>query len=340
MTMVEKYLYKRIDSLSEEKVILITKINKITIELEEVEGMIDEISGELDTAFEMFSPKPKKNDFNRKEIDRLMKRKEELTSLRDEFVKQCMAVEEDIAEIREALGEEFDEDLLYDLNDDNKNTEDISCALKVIDEQEKEKQEIATRINDSTISIINNMIYKCDMCTKIIDVDSTRAKLELEILTKELKEMQDNIKNIVYRLKPADYTEVNLKTALERMVNLLKLKTEMTVNFSITGTQHRLLPVVEMTCIRIIQEATDNSLNYSEGKNLNINLIYEDEMLRIEIKDDGKGINFDNAIGDNGDINTLGLSIMRERAYLLGGSVQILSDTKGTNIIVYIPYGE
>ncbi len=340
MTKVEKYLYKRIDSLSEEKVVLITKINKITIEIEEVEGMIDEISAELDTAFEMFSPKPKKNDFNRKEIDRLMIRKEELNSLRDEFVKQCMVVEEDIAEIRESLGEEYDEEMLYDVNDEKNSTEDISYALKVIEEQEKEKQQLATRINDSTVSIINNMIYKCDMCTRIIDVDATRAKLELEILTKELKDMQDNIKNIVFQLKPADYSDVNLKTSLERMINLTKLNTDMMVNLNISDSYYKLSPVIEMTCIRIIQEALENSLKYSEGKNLNLNIIYEENMLRIEVVDDGKGIDFNNTISDNGEINTLGLSIMRERAYLLGGSVQISSDSTGTKIVVYIPYGE
>lgn len=335
MTKVEKYLYKRIDELSEEKVVLITKINKIAIEIEEVEGMIDEISGELDIAFEMFSPKPKKNDFNRSEIDRLTKRKDELIDLRDEFVKQCMVVEEDIAEIRESMGEEFDEELLYDVDD---NKEEVSYGLKILDELEKEKQNLAAKINDVTVSVINNMIYKCDMCTRIIDVDSARAKLELEILTKDLKDMQENIKNIVYGLKPADYMDVNLKVSLERMINLIKLNTEMVVNLNISGSEQKLSPIVEMTCLRIIQEATDNSLKYSEGKNLNINILYEQDLLKIEIEDDGKGINFENTIDDNGEINTLGLSLIRERTYLVGGTVQISSDVNGTKITVVVPY--
>lgn len=334
MTKTEKYLYKRLDALSEEKVILITKINKIAIEIEEVDGTIEEMSKDMDVAYEIFSPKPKKNDFNKKEIDRLLSRKDELETLRDEFVKQCMTVEEDIVEIRDSLGEEFDEDLIYDVKDTK---EEMVYGFKILDGQEKEKQEIATKINESTISILNSLIYKCDICSKIVDVDPTRAKLELEIISKSLKDMSENVKNIIYHLKPIDYKDIELDIALERIVNLAKLNTEMLINLNIAGEKIKLSPVIEMAAVRIVQEAVDNSIKYSEGKNLNINFIYGDEYIKLEIVDDGKGIDFNNAINDNGEISSLGLSLMRERTYLLGGEINILSDTKGTKIEIMIP---
>ena len=334
MTKVEKYLYKRIDSLSEEKVVLITKINKIAIEIEEVEQKMEEMSKDLDMAFEIFSPKPKKNDFNRNEIEKLGRRKEELINLRDEFVKQCMTVEEDIVEIRESLGEEFDEDLIYDIDEKKENT---VVGLKILDEQEMEKQEFATKLNESTYSVLNNLIYKCDMCLKIVDVDTVRAKLELEIISKSLRDMQDNIQNIVYQLKPAEYKDIDLNVALERMINLYKISSDMKISYNIIGTKYKLSPVIEMSCLRIIHEATDNSVKYSEGKNITINLYYEDDSIKIEVLDDGKGIDFSNAISDKGEIVSLGLSLIRERAFLLGGDVDIISDTKGTKITVIVP---
>ncbi len=334
MTKVEEYLYKRLDYLSEEKVVLITKINKVTIEIEEVDGKIEEMSNDMDTAFEIFSPKPKKNDFNRNEIERLSKRKDELIALRNEFVQQCMVVEEDIVEIKESLGEEFDEDLLYDINEFK---EEMVYGHKILDKQEIEKQEIAAKINSITISPINNMIHKCEICDKIINVDPVRARMEMELISKELRDMSENLKNIIYELKPADYKDVNICVALERMVNLVKLNTEMIINLNITENKFKLTPVIEMTLIRIIQEAVDNSIKYSEGKNININLIYDEEFVKVEIEDDGKGINFEKTIDDSGNINTLGLSMMRERTYLLGGDIKIITDGKGTIITVTVP---
>ena len=295
---------------------------------------MEEMSKDLDIAFEIFSKKPKKNDFNRNEIEKLGKRKEELTNLRDEFVKQCMTVEEDIVEIRESLGEEFDEDLIYDIEEKKEKT---VVGLKILDEQEMEKQEFATRLNESTYSVLNNLIHKCDMCLKIVDVDTVRAKLELEIISKNLRDMQENIKNIVYQLKPAEYKDINLDVALERMINLLKISSDMNINYNIIGTKYELSPVIEMSCLRIIQEATDNSVKYSEGKNITINLYYEEDCIKIDVLDDGIGIDFENAISDKGERVSLGLSLIRERAFLLGGDVDIMSDAKGTRITVTIP---
>lgn len=336
MTKTEKYLYKRLDALSEEKVVLITKINKITIEIEEVEEKMEEIANELDTAFEMFSPKPKKNDFNRNEIERLAKRKEELVALRDEFVKQCMVVEEDMVEIKESLGEEYDEELASEINE-NEAKEQMVYGFRILHDHELEKQKFAGRLNDDTLSVINNMIHKCDICEKILEVDSARAGLELEIISKSLRDMQTNIKDIIFELKPADYKNINIELSLERMINLMRLNTEMNMNINIKGDKKKYSPVIEMSALRIIQEAAVNSIKYSEGKNLNINLIYEEELLKIEIIDDGKGIDFKNIVDDYGDLSSLGLSIIRERAYLLGGGVNISSDQKGTKITVMIP---
>lgn len=335
MTKIEKYLYKRLDYLSEEKVNLITKINKVALEIEEVEQKIVEMSNDMDLAFEIFSPKPKKNDFNRKEIEKLEVRKEELVSLRDEFVKQCMTVEEDIVEVKESLGEEFDEELLYDIDEKKEKT---VIGLKILEGQELEKQELATSINETTNSVLNNLIYKCDMCLKIMDVDPIRAKLEIEIISKALRDMQDNIKNIVYQLKPTEYKNIDFELTLERMINLFKINTDMTIMYNILGGKIKLSPVIEMACIRIIQEAVDNSIKYSEGKIINIVVTYNDDSIMIEVIDDGKGINFENTISDSGEINSLGLSMIRERACLLGGDVNILSDTNGTRITVTVPF--
>ena len=54
-------------------------------------------------------------------------------------------------------------------------------------------------INDSLYNKINNLIYKSEMACKIIDVDKERAKLELEMIAESLREMSDNVKNIVYK---------------------------------------------------------------------------------------------------------------------------------------------
>ena len=59
-----------------------------------------------------------------------------------------------------------------------------------------------------------------------------------------------------------------------------------------------------------------------------------DGFIKLTIKDDGKG--FDSS--DIGDRKTLGLLGMRERAFMIGGKVDIISSPgEGTSIIIKIP---
>lgn len=60
ITKAESYLLERLEMLSDEKVIIITKINNIDIELEEIDSKIVEIQKDVDEAFEIFSPRAKK----------------------------------------------------------------------------------------------------------------------------------------------------------------------------------------------------------------------------------------------------------------------------------------
>ena len=82
ITKAESYLYDRLEMLSDEKVLLITKLNKIQIEIEETDNMITSMAQDVDTAFEVFSPRPKRNDFAKEGIAKLNKRKEELKLLK------------------------------------------------------------------------------------------------------------------------------------------------------------------------------------------------------------------------------------------------------------------
>ena len=121
ITKAESYLYERLEMLSDEKVLLITKLNKIQIEIEETDNMIVAMAEDVDTAFEVFSPRPKKNDFAREGIAKLEKRKDELKLLKKDFAEQLMKLEGDINTIREVLGEapETGEEFLYSQEIDN-----------------------------------------------------------------------------------------------------------------------------------------------------------------------------------------------------------------------------
>ncbi|GGN07283.1 hypothetical protein GCM10010967_48500 [Dyadobacter beijingensis] len=85
--------------------------------------------------------------------------------------------------------------------------------------------------------------------------------------------------------------------------------------------------------LKIIQEAVANILKHARARNFKL-FIYEDEgAVIMQLADNGHG--FDPAA--TGSRKGLGLASIRERARELGGSVEISSSEKGTELFLQIP---
>ena len=339
----EAYLTNRLDMLSEEKLLLVTKISKLNIEIEEIDSMIKHISQDVDTAFEIFSPRQKKNDFAKQEIDKLLSHKEELKAEKTQLSERCEELSDDINAIKEALDLSDEEDFQYGENEEE-NIEEVleenKFGLKILEQQENERSRIARDIHDSVVQVLTNLVHKCEICSKIIDVDSIRAKLELEIMSKNIRDVISEMRNIIYDLRPMSFDDLGLNITLESFINDIKSRTNMEVTFNVDGEVNVLSNIIQLTVFRIVQECTNNSLKHSQGKKLDILLRYESDKIYLKVSDDGVGIKNDNETDDNKqDIRSgFGLGMMKERVSLLNGKIDINTEEgNGTIIEVNIP---
>jgi signal transduction histidine kinase len=89
----------------------------------------------------------------------------------------------------------------------------------------------------------------------------------------------------------------------------------------------------EIFIFRIVQEFISNTLKYADADMLTMSLIYKEDALSIQIKDDGEGFNM-NAIEQGS-----GLINMQSRAKLINASCTISSEIeKGTTLELHYPY--
>ena len=95
----------------------------------------------------------------------------------------------------------------------------------------------------------------------------------------------------------------------------------------------RLDETTEVTVYRIAQEALTNAVRHADATRVQISLTVDDERLRLEVRDDGRG--FDPA---HRRTSALGLLSMEERALALGGRLEITSaPRRGTTIALECP---
>jgi signal transduction histidine kinase len=96
----------------------------------------------------------------------------------------------------------------------------------------------------------------------------------------------------------------------------------------------RFEPDIEISVYRIAQEACTNVVKHAEATRAEIRLMLTDEVLTLEVRDDGRGLE----ASATGSGSGLGLTGIRERALSLGGEATVRSVRgEGTTVRVAIP---
>jgi signal transduction histidine kinase len=96
---------------------------------------------------------------------------------------------------------------------------------------------------------------------------------------------------------------------------------------------------VEVALFRAVQEGLTNVHRHSGGSAVDVCLSLNAKQLRLEIKDDGRGIpqkRLRSIIQGAGEAG-VGVAGIRERVRELGGSLEIRSDRAGTTVLISIP---
>jgi len=216
------------------------------------------------------------------------------------------------------------------------NHNDILSRMRILAAQELERSRIARDLHDTTVQTLTNLVHRSELCMKLIDTDTIRVKLDLQVMIQCLKEVINDMRCIIYNLRPMSMDDLGLEATLSRYVSKLQKATNIKISYKVDGCLDYLDSVVSLTIYRIIQEATNNSVKHSFATKINISLITKENTCEISIIDNGKGFYLDKNSKDN--TKNFGLSIMRERVYLLNGNIDIISKcNEGTQIFVNLP---
>lgn len=225
--------------------------------------------------------------------------------------------------------------LMNSLNDNI----DSEIGLNLLEAQEKERQRIAADLHDSTVQNLTGLFHKAELSFKLIDIDSVRAKLELSSMSNTIKLIIDEMRDIIFNLKPMSLGDLGLILTIDRYIDQLKKEHDIQIRFFHNEENMNVVPVINTTLFRIIKEACTNVIKHGNASRLDINIEYTLDNITVSISDNGVGFNIEKYKANNKiQMSNFGLSIMQERAALLSGTLKIDSrEGKGTKVIVAVP---
>lgn len=210
-------------------------------------------------------------------------------------------------------------------------------SRRLIEVQEDERRAIARELHDrvgQTLAALNiNLII---MNGQILEDSKQRIGSRLEDSLHLVAEAIALVRNVMTDLRPAVLDDYGLAAALQSYIDDYKSRYDIQVFFEESDTPiPRLDPGLEMTILRIGQEALTNVSRHAQATQVNVSLRLAEHAIRLAVQDDGVGIQ---SLEGTSHPRSHGLKIMRERAQAFGGSVDIHSEPgKGTTVQASIP---
>ena len=271
----------------------------------------------------------------------LIRRRNDLEIRIKDAVKTVQKADNLIAQVGAALGY-----LTGDLQEVSSHLENLQqrqmLGLKIIKAQEEERRRVAREIHDGPAQLMSNVVLKAEICERMIDIDLEKARTELKNLKKLVRDSLQDVRGIIYNLRPMSLDDLGLKPTLQRYVLTFQEDSGIAVSLQTKGVNTEIRSVISLTVFRIIQEALNNVAKHANAGNVSINLEFLSNELKLCIHDDGIGFDTEKLNMRIDEISSgFGIVSMKERVELLGGEMNVCSEPgKGTRLNVIIPFTE
>ena len=210
-----------------------------------------------------------------------------------------------------------------------------SLSGRILTLQDDEHRRIARGLHDSLGQYLTALKINLDCFSASDNGNAALASECAGIVDKCLTETR----TISHLLHPPMLDEAGFGSAARWYVDGFSRRSGIKVNLNLPPKLGRMHRDVEVALFRAVQEALTNIHRHSGGSMVDIHLSVDTKQLRLEIKDNGRGIPRKRlrTLIESAAEAGVGLAGMRERMRELGGSLEIRSDRAGTTVVISIP---
>jgi PAS domain S-box-containing protein len=205
-------------------------------------------------------------------------------------------------------------------------------SFKLLSVQEDERKRIAGELHDSVAASFGAIIFSIEKILGQVGKDE-KIRVSLQELIARVQQINVETRRIMADLRPSLLDDLGIAPAItwfcreyEKIYSHIRLEKEIDLS------EINLTDSLKTAVFRLCQEALNNIAKHSQATVVSLSLKERDGRIELIIQDNGQGFDPDTVR------RGLGLSTMRERAELSGGSFDLHSTIgKGTLICVSWP---
>ena len=213
-----------------------------------------------------------------------------------------------------------------------------SLSLRLMTLQDEERRRIARDLHDTTGQTLAALKMTLVLLERVgANVPKiSQLVVDLDALADEALQA---IRTTSYLLHPPLLDEAGITSAARWFVEGFAKRSGIQVACDLPEKIERPHQNFELVLFRVLQESLTNVHRYSGASAVGVTLRMENDQLKLEVSDNGRGISRERLqqVHESGGGAGVGIAGMRERVRELGGQFEIQSDETGTTVSVALP---
>lgn len=184
----------------------------------------------------------------------------------------------------------------------------------------EERRHMARELHDVVAHGVSVMLIQAGAARQVIHTAPDRATDSILTVESTGREVMAELRRLLGVLNDdGEATGLAPQPGIDQLGPLVDRVRQagLPAELEIDGTPRALPTSLDVTAYRIVQEALTNALRYARRARTLVHVVYDDEVLRLEILDDGPA---GDAAGSDG--TGRGLVGMQERATIVGGRLE------------------
>jgi signal transduction histidine kinase len=199
-------------------------------------------------------------------------------------------------------------------------------AQKLIATQESTLQYVSRELHDEFGQILTAVGSLLSRVQKKAQPEPTWQK-DLQEVREIVQSTLENVRSLSQSLHPVMLDEAGVESALDWYLSTVERQNGIAIHYEKSGTSRPISNSAGIHIYRIAQEALNNVVRHSKSAEAFVRLGFQPKSLLLEVEDRGVGMQ----LGESR--RGIGLVAMRERAELLGGSINWIAAPNGGTIV-------
>ncbi len=208
---------------------------------------------------------------------------------------------------------------------------------QVLMAQEEERRRVAYEVHDGLAQTAAAAHQLLQAYVRHHAPGSPESQKRLIRVLQLVQQTVGEARDVIADLRPTVLDDFGLATAIRQQVDRINAQ-DRRIDYEETLGGERLPAAMETALYRVAQEALTNVRKHASSARAEVTLQRLDGSVLLRVRDWGQGFRTDEVTNGGGPGERVGLSSMRERVALLGGSFKLHSEPgRGTEVVAEVP---